>query len=146
MGNAALLNNTGTNNTAAGSLALLTSTTGTGNIAIGRAAGLNVTAGSNNIHIGNQGLNADTARIRIGTAGTQTATFIAGISGVPVAGVPVMVDGNGQLGVAAASSRRVKDDIRDMDEASAGLGKRRAQSHSATKPSPPRARARSNMV
>ena len=36
-----------------------------------------------------------------------------------------MVDGNGQLGVAAASSRRMKDDIRDMDEASAGLGKLR---------------------
>ena len=84
-----------------------------------------MTTGSNNIHIGNLGLPADTALIRIGTQGTQTATFIAGISGVPVAGVPVMVDGNGQLGVAAASSRRVKDDIRDMEDASAGLGKLR---------------------
>ena len=125
MGNAALFQNTGNNNTAAGSQALLMSTTGSNNIAIGFAAGLNVTTGSNNIHIGNQGLPADTALIRIGTEGTQTATFIAGISGVPVTGVPVMVDGNGQLGVDAASSRRVKDDIRDMDDASAGLGKLR---------------------
>jgi hypothetical protein len=125
MGNAALFNTTGNNNTAVGSLALLTSTTGSNNIAIGRAAALNVSTGSNNIHIGNQGQNADTALIRIGTAGTQTATFITGISGVPVAGVPVMVDGNGQLGVAAASSRRVKDDIRDMEGASEGLAKLR---------------------
>ena len=108
-----------------GVLALLLSTTGNDNIAIGFAAGFQVSAGSNNIHIGNLGLPADTALIRIGTGGTQTATFIAGISGVPVAGVPVMVDGNGQLGVEAASSRRVKDDIRDMEEASEGLAKLR---------------------
>ncbi len=125
MGNAALFSNTGDNNTAAGSNALLLSTTGSNNIAIGRAAAFQVTTGSNNIHIGNQGLPADTARIRIGTAGTHTATFITGISGVPVTGVPVMVDGNGQLGVAAASSRRVKDDIRDMEGASEGLAKLR---------------------
>ena len=124
MGNAALFNNTGNNNTAAGSLALLPSTTGNDNIAIGLAAALNVSTGSNNIHIGNQGLPADTALIRIGTGGTQTATFIAGISGVPVTGVPVTVDGNGQLG-GAASSRRVKDDIRDMEGASEGLAKLR---------------------
>ncbi len=37
-----------------------------------------MTTGSNNIHIGNQGTAADTALIRIGTPGTQTATFIAG--------------------------------------------------------------------
>ena len=124
MGNAALFKNTGNNNTAAGSQALLMSTTGNNNIAIGRAAGFNVTTGSNNIHIGNPGLPADTALIRIGTAGTQTATFIAGISGTPVAGEPVVVDGNGQLGT-AASSRRAKDDIRDMEDTSAGLGKLR---------------------
>ena len=38
--------------------------------------------------------------------------------------LPVEVDSDGQLGT-ALSSRRVKDDIRDMDEASAGLGKLR---------------------
>ena len=128
MGNAALFNNTGNRNTAAGSLALLTSTTGNDNIAIGLAAGNQVTTGSNNIHIGNQGLPADTALIRIGTGGTpttHTATFIAGISGVPVTGEPVTVDVNGQLGGVAASSRRVKDDIRDMEGASEGLAKLR---------------------
>ena len=40
----------------------------------------NVTTGSNNIHIGNQGT-TDTALIRIGTVGTHTTTFIAGIFG-----------------------------------------------------------------
>ena len=127
VGNAALSSNsTGLQNTAVGFFALSGVLAGQGNTAIGVRAGANVTGlGSNNIHIGHSGFGMDTALIRIGTAGTQTATFIAGISGVPVAGVPVMVDGSGQLGVAAASSRRVKDDIRDMDEASTGLGKLR---------------------
>ncbi len=99
MGNAALFNTTGNNNTAVGSLALLTSTTGNNNIAIGRAAALNVTTGSDNIHIGNQGITADTALIRIGTQGTQMATFIAGISDRECPdGQPVVVNSNGQLG------------------------------------------------
>jgi Chaperone of endosialidase len=81
--------------------------------------------GSNNIHIGNEGVAADTQRIRIGTVGTQTATFIAGIFGAPsLGGMSVEVKRNGRLGT-TISSRRVKDDIRDMDEASAGLGKLR---------------------
>ncbi len=144
MGNAALFNNTGNNNTAVGSLALLTSTTGINNIAIGRAAALNVTTGSNNIHIGNQGNNADTALIRIGTGGTHTATFIAGIFGTTV--LPecrlwwTATDSWGSL---APSSRRVKDDIRDMDDASGGCSSF-APSPSATKPSPSLARARSS--
>jgi Chaperone of endosialidase len=82
--------------------------------------------GNNNIHIGNQGTEADTARIRIGTVGIQTATSIAGIFGAQVLGrgMPVEVNSLGQLGT-ALSSRRVKDDIRDMDGASGGLAKLR---------------------
>jgi hypothetical protein len=120
-------NITGSNNTALGNNALANITSGSNNTAIGAFAGGSVVTGSNNIHIGHTGSTADTGVIRIGSVdpATQTATFIAGISGVPVAGVPVMVAGNGQLGVAAASSRRVKDDIHDMDDASGGLGKLR---------------------
>jgi Chaperone of endosialidase len=101
-------------------------TIGSSNIAIGIGAGADVTTGSDNIHIGNIGTLSDTNLIRIGTPGTQTSTFIAGIVGAtpPVEGTLVVVNGNGQLG-ALTSSRRVKDEIRGMDEASAGLGKLR---------------------
>jgi len=44
-------------------------------------------------------------------------TFIAGISTAPVTGTPVVVAGNGQLGV-APSSARFKDEIKPMDQAS----------------------------
>ena len=91
------------------------------NIALGRSAGLNLTTGSNNIDIGNQGVAAEANTIRIGTQGTQTATFIAGISGTPLgAGVAVRVNANGQLGT-VASSARFKQDIKPMDKASEAI-------------------------
>jgi len=37
---------------------------------------MNLTTGNNNIDIGNVGQAGDTKRIRIGTAGTQTKTFM----------------------------------------------------------------------
>jgi len=119
-------NTTGRFNTATGIAALDNNTTGSRNIAIGAGAGLNVTTGSNNIHIGNEGDAADSAMIRIGTVGTQTSTSIAGIFGAQVLGrgMPVEVNNDGHLGT-VLSSRRVKDDIRDMDGASEGLGKLR---------------------
>ena len=53
--------------------------------------------------------------------GTQTATFIAGISGTPLgAGVAVRVNANGQLG-SVASSARFKQDIQPMDKASEAI-------------------------
>jgi hypothetical protein len=53
--------------------------------------------------------------------GIQTATFVAGISGTTSSGgVAVFVNGNGQLGT-ATSSRRVKEDIREIAEESDGL-------------------------
>jgi Chaperone of endosialidase len=125
-GKIALFSNTTSNsNTALGILALFQNTTGSANIAIGAAAGFNVTTGSNNIHIGNEGVATDAGRIRIGTVGIQTATSIAGIFGAPsLGGVPVEVNRNGRLGT-VLSSRRVKDDISDMEGASEGLGKLR---------------------
>src|SRR5207237_7224706 len=53
----------------------------------------------------------------------HTATYIAGISGVTLAGgVPVVVDTTtGQLGIAATSSQRFKDEIKPMDKASEAI-------------------------
>jgi len=89
-------------------------TSGSFNIGIGYDAGENVTGGLYNIDIGSYGLPADNSVIRIGlTGGVQSATYIGGITGVPVTGVDVVVNSNGQLGV-AASSNRYKTDIHDM--------------------------------
>src|SRR4029077_21252791 len=58
---------------------------------------------------------------RIGTVGTQTATYIAGIMGrtVPM-GTPVFINANSQLGT-TPSSARFKDEIKPMDKASEAI-------------------------
>ncbi|PYJ67171.1 MAG: hypothetical protein DME78_02165 [Verrucomicrobia bacterium] len=61
------------------------------------------------------GVTGDSATIRI--SDVQTKTFIAGISGVPVTGTAVVVDGSGQLGVAPCS-KRFKEAIKPMDSES----------------------------
>jgi hypothetical protein len=118
----ALVNNsTGNNNTADGFNALYGNTTGNNNIALGFQAGQNLTTGDNNIDIGNVGVANESGIIRIGTTGTQTATFIAGIRGVPISGgTEVGVNSSGQLGV-RASSARYKDAIKPMDKASEAI-------------------------
>ena len=118
----ALFSSTGDANTADGTDALQNNTTGSGNIAVGSSAGVNVTTGSNNIDIGNAGLGGDADTIRIGTQGTQTATFIAGIYSLPVINspLPVFVDANGQLG-SPSSSRRFKKEIKSMDQTSEAI-------------------------
>ena len=68
---------TGYENTASGVDALSANTTGNDNIALGYNAGLNIT-GNNNIDIGNEGVSGENDIIRIGTPGTQTATYLAG--------------------------------------------------------------------
>jgi hypothetical protein len=114
-----LYNNiTGSDNTASGDYALYNNTTGKSNIGLGFNAGNNIVAGSNNIDIGGAGTLDESNIIRIGTR--QTNVFIAGISGTPVPGADVTVNGNGQLGV-LPSSARYKRDIHDMGGASAGL-------------------------
>jgi hypothetical protein len=116
-----LTNRSGSNNTAIGSNALLNNSTGGTNIALGESAGLNLTTGNNNIEIGNFGVAGESRKIRIGRQGTQTGTFIAGISGVTVAnGVGVIIDTNGQLGT-VVSSQRFKDAIKPMDKASEAI-------------------------
>ena len=118
--NALFGNTTGNNNTASGEAALFRNTTGSSNIAVGVNAGSNLTTGNNNIHIGNVGVAGEANTIRVGMQGTQTRTFIAGISGVAVAGSAVVANANGQLGI-AASSERFKDEIKPMDKASEAI-------------------------
>jgi len=112
-------NSTGGNNTAVGSNALVGVSTGSNNIGVGLSAGKFITSGSNNIDIGNIGPGNESNTIRIGN--TQTATFLAGVNGATAtSGVAVFVDANGQLGT-LTSSRRFKEDIADMGEASRDL-------------------------
>jgi hypothetical protein len=114
-------NTTGKNNTADGSSALFNNSTGSFNIGIGNNAGFNLTTGINNIDIGNPGVAGESKVIRIGKQGTQTNTYIAGISGVTVAGgVGVIVDTSGHLGT-VVSSERYKDAIKPMDKASEAI-------------------------
>jgi len=114
-------NSTGNFNTATGYRALARNATGRTNIALGFEAGQNLTTGSNNIDIGNGGLQAESNTIRVGAVGTQTATFIAGISGATVpSGVAVIVDSTGHLGT-TTSSARFKDAIKPMDKASEAI-------------------------
>jgi hypothetical protein len=106
-----------------GPKALFSATTGSSNIALGYQSGFNVTTGSNNIEVGSQGTATDDSAIRIGTQGTQTATYIAGITGTPMTGgqaVNVVVSSSGQLGV-RPSSARYKRDIQPLSNRSQGL-------------------------
>lgn len=113
-------NLTGTRNTVVGNGALSFNTAGSNNIAIGyNAAGQ--TSGSNNIVVGNPGVAGENKAIRIGNQGTQIKTFIAGIRGATVTGgAVVVVSKAGQLGV-QTSSRRFKQGIRPMGDASSAL-------------------------
>lgn len=123
LGTDALHNNTtGSENTALGKSALVQST-GTGNIAVGFSAGFNLVSGGFNIYLQSLGANSESGTIRIGTSPTHGRAFIAGIRGVTTGAanaVAVVIDANGQLGT-VSSSRRFKEDIRDMGEASRDL-------------------------
>src|SRR5262249_4303694 len=116
-------NTTGNRNTAVGyaALELLNgngNVDGSDNIAIGHLAGNALSKGSNNILIGNSGVDADANPIRIG--GAQTATYVAGIRGAPAGDQLVTVQADGRLGSFSPSSRRFKQDIADMGDASSG--------------------------
>jgi Chaperone of endosialidase len=150
MGDTALSGNTtGYENIAMGSQALGGNTTGHDNIAMGIRAlccsnkggsfniaigyGAGILSGDGNIDIGFDvgGVLSESNTLRIGTTdpalgpGVNRA-FIGGIYGVPTGlpGAAVFVDANGQLGT-MSSSRRFKDDIQDMGDASSDLTKLR---------------------
>lgn len=116
---------TGSNTTAVGAFSMLNAVAGaSNNTAIGYATlsnlagagtnntclGLNsgtalTTTESNNILIGSTGVIADNNRIRIGTNGTHTSTFITGIDGVNVGSVSKVVTmASDQLGTATLTA------------------------------------------
>src|SRR5262249_53723063 len=121
MGYSALaVNTTGNDNTSIGLFALSGMHIGDNNIALGANAGFNLSTGDNNIFIGNLGRGFESNTIRIGTTGTQTATFIAGIRDVTAGNgdaITVVIDSAGQLGT-MSSSRRFKKEIKPMDQTS----------------------------
>ncbi len=114
-------NTTGHSNSFFGFGAGLSNTTGLRNIIIGYLAGSALVSGSDNIYVATDGAANESGTIRIGTQGTHTSSFIAGISGATSAsGVNVLINSNGQLGT-LTSSRRYKQDIRDMGNTSLRL-------------------------
>jgi hypothetical protein len=114
-------NTTGNSNMASGYDALLNNTTGTGNIALGNFAGANLTTGDQNIDIGNVGVAAEANTIRIGTQGTHTNAYLAGVYQRNIVnGLVVKVDTDGHLGT-VGSSERFKDTIKPMDKASEAI-------------------------
>jgi uncharacterized coiled-coil protein SlyX len=112
-------NTTGAGNTAIGNQALYHNTSGSYNVALN--GGFNLTTGNFNIHIANDGVADESNTMRIGIL--QNRCFISGIrevtTGVPDA-INVVIDSAGQLGT-VSSSRRFKDDIKAMDQASEAL-------------------------
>jgi|SRR6476660_87598 len=112
-------NTTGGYNTAVGANALGDNTTGTYNIALGYSAGSGHRTGDNNIYVGGGGAD-ESDTIRIG--GTQTATYIAGINGATVVvGTPVLIEGGGSKLGTTTSSKRFKQEIKPMANASEAL-------------------------
>jgi Chaperone of endosialidase len=128
-------NTAGSHNTFTGYSSGINNTTGSYNIYLGSdLAGYNNTIGNNNIYVGNPGCAypcTENSTIRIGGDigggyGPQTATYIAGIysSAVGGSGIAMYVDSNGQLGT-TVSSRRFKEQIRDMGDSTNALMKLR---------------------
>lgn len=102
IGSSSLLNVTsGSDNTATGYNSGNAIAQGSRNIALGSGAGSNWVNTNDNIAIGSVGTVVDSATIRIGTVGTHTSNFQAGIAGVVPPGALNMVTidtATGQLG------------------------------------------------
>src|SRR5262249_17370831 len=93
--------------------------TGSSNTALGASAGADLTSGGDNIDISNRGVAGEANTIRIGTTGTQTATYVAGIWQSPLTGTaaPARVNASAKLGT-VPSSARFKEAIKPMDRTS----------------------------
>jgi hypothetical protein len=84
---------------------LLSTASAADNIAVGIGAGASATSNSDNIDIGNPGNSGDTKTIRLGTTGTQTSAYMAGIYGVPISSSsPVVIDASGHLGTSSPAA------------------------------------------
>jgi len=101
-------NISGFGNVAIGDVALFNNTGGDFNVALGNRAGFQST-GDNNVYIGN---------FVQGTAGESDTCYIASIFGqTSAAGIAVLINGDNKLGT-MTSSKRFKEDIKPMGEAS----------------------------
>jgi hypothetical protein len=120
----ALYSNTnGASNTASGHQTLYKNTTGYHETADGASALFANTTGNENVAFGYEALFSNTTGSRnvgIGTSGTNTQTFVAGISNSKVTGGAVYVTSTGQPGV-LASSERYKTDVTTMRSGSEKL-------------------------
>ena len=132
-GTAGSAHRTGDNNTMIGYTSGVQSGTGSWNNFFGANSGAGNQTGNNNIYIGNSGCGypcSEDSTIRIGgnvgnPYGPQTATYIAGIYGsTSSGGVAVYINSAGQLGT-LTSSRRFKEQIRDMGDSTNALMKLR---------------------
>src|SRR5262249_15378299 len=103
---ALLFNTTGIGNTAMGSQALEFNTIGGGNTAVGQGAGASVSSANNVICIGANGENVD------------NSCYIGQIFGATSSGgTAVVINSNNKLGT-VVSSKRFKEDIEPMNDAS----------------------------
>jgi len=128
-GTSALFNNTtGSFNTATGERALFSNTTGNGNTADGQNALVGNTTGSSNVALGDSaGFNVSTANnvicigFGVGGSNVSNSCYIGSIFGqTSSGGVAVFIDSAGKLGT-LTSSRRFKEQIRPMEQASEAL-------------------------
>jgi trimeric autotransporter adhesin len=129
VGASALFANTGGDNTAIGAGALNANDTGGENVAVGVSVLVNNTPGNNNIALGffagnQQTTGSDNIYIGFnlgGTAGESNACYIKSIFGqTNNLGTTVFIDANHKLGT-LTSSKRFKEDIKPMDNASDAL-------------------------
>lgn len=126
---AGLLLTSGATNVAVGYNSLPALLTGQNNVCIGANAGLAYTGSeTGNILLGTNGVVGESNVTRIGfvngTASTTTSCFIDGIQSATVTGSAVLVSATGQLGL-AVSSRKYKENIEDIGDASEGIYKLR---------------------
>jgi hypothetical protein len=124
IGDLALSNNDdGVANVAVGDSALTDNAHGSFNTVVGYEAGFTA-EGDDNIYIGASaadGVTIESGTIRIGDPNSVSTCYIAGISGQTASrGMAVFIDANGKLGT-TTSSRRFKDDIKPMEQASEAL-------------------------
>jgi Chaperone of endosialidase len=102
------INTTGNFNTSEGAHSLVSNTTGSGNTVLGFNAGNSITTASNVICIGEN----------VAGANVSNRCFIGNIFGATSpGGIAVFINSSGQLGT-ATSSRRFKEEIKPMDQAS----------------------------
>lgn len=122
VGTRSLTASTGSWNIGLGYGTLVNLGNGDANIAIGLDAGQTLTSGNRNIYLGHFGAASESGVIRIGSNSYQSKTFMAGVwsTTTQYSAVPVVVDLNGQLGT-VSSSRRYKEDIRDLGDRTEAL-------------------------